>query len=102
MFLGLFPFSVFWLRSAWRIFALKDYSKVALKAGESPDKPHKYAIISGLINLAGGTIFAIVILLILIAGLDYETWTAIVGVTLWLKLLVDFAISRYAHFKWKK
>jgi hypothetical protein len=102
LFIGLFPFSYTWLRNAWKIYVLKDYSKVALKAGKSPDLPRKYAFISGLVSLAGGTVFAIVILLILLTGLKYDTWSAIVGVTLWMKLLADLAISRYAHIKWKK
>jgi len=102
LFIGLFPFSFVWLRNAWKIFVLKDYSRVGLKAGMLPDKPKKYSFVSGLVNLIGGTVFAIVILLIVLTGLKYETWSAIVGVTLWMKLLADFAISRYAHLKWKK
>ncbi len=102
LFLGLFPFSIVWLRNAWKIFFLKDYSHVGLKSGKSPDNPRKYAFISGLVNLIGGIVFAVVILLILITGLKYETWSAIVGVTLWMKLLADFAISRFAHLKWNK
>lgn len=102
MFVGLFPFSYIWLRNAWKIFVLRDYSRVGLKAGKPPGEPHKYAIITGLVNLTGGIIFAKVILLIILIGLTYETWSAIVGVTLWMKLLADFAISRYAHFQWKK
>ncbi len=81
---------------------MRDYSRVGLKAGKSPDKPQKYAFISGMVNLIGGAIFAIVIVLIFLTGLEYETWSAIVGVTLWMKLLADFAISRYAHLKLKK
>ena len=102
LFIGLFPFSFFWLRKAWKIFILKDYSQVALKAGKTPDDPQKFALLSGLISLIGGVVFAIVIILILMNGLKYDTWSAIVGVTIWMKLLADFAISRYAHFKWKK
>ncbi|MBM4400229.1 MAG: hypothetical protein FJ041_07885 [Candidatus Cloacimonetes bacterium] len=102
LFIGLFPFSFFWLRNAWKIFVLKEYANVALKGGKSPDEPHKYAFLCGLVNLLGGLVFAIVIVLILLMGLHYDTWSAIVGVTLWMKLLADLAISRYAHMKWKK
>jgi len=81
---------------------MKDYSRVALKRGKLPDNPHKYALISGLVSAIGGAIFVVVILLIFMAGLSYDTWSAIIGVTMWMKLLADFAISRYAHLKWKK
>jgi len=102
LFIGLFPFSFVWLRNAWNIFVLRDYSHIGLKAGKSPDKPRNYAFISGLVNLIGGAVFAMVILLILLLGLKYDTWSAIVGVTLWMKLLADLAISRHAHIKWKR
>lgn len=101
MFLGLFPISYFWLRRAWRIIRLKDYSYVALKKGEPPKNPEKYAPYSGGINLIAGLIFASVIILIIAAALPYETWSAIVGVTLWMKIFADFIISRLAHFKKK-
>ena len=32
----------------------------------------------------------------------YETWTAIVGSTIWIKFILDFALSRQAHSKMKK
>ena len=102
MFLGLFPFSFYWLRSAWKIFFKKNISHVALKKGKPPVNQKKYAPISGSISLIGGLIFLIVIFLIIAAGLHYDTWSAIVGVTLWMKLFGDFALSRYAHMTWKK
>ena len=41
--------------------------------------------------------------LVLTASLDYATWTAMAGSTIWLKLIADFALSRHAHpFAWKK
>lgn len=102
MFLGLFPFSFFWLKSAWKIFIKKDFSHVALKGGKPPLNQKKYAWLSGMISLFAGFIFAAVVVMIIFIGLDYEIWSAIVGITLWMKLFVDFAISRFAHMKWKK
>ena len=95
----LFPFSFFWLRKAWRILVVKDYSQVAAKLGKSPENPQKYALTAGLINLIAGGIFLAVILLIIFTGLHYDSWTAIVGVTLWMKILADFALSRFAHMQ---
>lgn len=99
MFLGLFPVCFFWLRRAWKIGIKKDYSFVALKKGLPPANPEKYAFWSITFNLIPGLIFAAVILLVLITGLEYETWTAVVGMTLWMKLILDFIVSRHAHMK---
>ncbi len=102
MFLGLFPFAYFWLKRAWGILIKKDYSHVALKKGMSPDNPRKFAFITGIISLIAGIIFFMVILLILVAGLDYDIWSAVVGVTFWMKIFLNFAISRYAHMNWRR
>ena len=56
LFLALFPMAFFWLRRAWRIFIKRDYSEVALKRGEAPPNPEKWAPVTGTVNLlAGGT-----------------------------------------------
>lgn len=102
MFIGLFPISFFWLRRAWIIWKKKDYSYVALKKGLPPKDPKKYAIYSLIINLAAGLIFAIVIILIVAVGMEYNDWTAIAGVTLWMKFLAEFILSRKAHMHAKK
>lgn len=97
MFLGLFPLAFFWLRRAWLIGKKKDYSIVALKKGLPPKEPKRYAKYAIAINLIGGLTFVIVILLVVIAGLEYKQWTAVAGSTLWMKFLADFALSRKAH-----
>ena len=102
LFLGLFPISFFWLRKAWLIGIKKDYSHVALKKGLPPKNPKKYAPYAVAINLLGGLVLFIVILLIIIAGLHYDTWTAIVGPTIWMKFIADFILSRQAHLMQKK
>lgn len=102
MFIGLFPISIYWLRRAWLIGVRKNYSFVALKRGVPPKDPNKYVKYSFGTNLIAGLIFALVILLIVLALIDYEQWTAIVGVTLWMKLFADFIISRHAHSKRRK
>lgn len=101
MFLGLFPISFFWLRRAWKIIKHKDYSFVALKKGEPPKNPEKFAPYSAAINLIAGSIFALVIFLIFAIGLPYDIWSAIVGTTLWIKIFADFFLSRLAHYKRK-
>lgn len=101
MFIGLFPLSFFWLRRAYLIGIKKDYSFVALKRGLPPENPQKYAIYSLGLNLISGSIVAVVVLLIIITGLHYDTWTAIVGTTLWVKLFIGFILSRQAHIKRK-
>jgi len=106
LFLALFPMAFFWLRRAWRIFIKRDYSEVALKRGEPPKNPQKWAPFTGLTNLVAGGVAAWVILgvpLWIAAGIKlgpfvhFDSWIAIVGVTLWMKIFIDYIISRQAH-----
>ncbi len=57
-------------------------------------------------NLMAGFIFLTVFFLVLIFGLEYGIWTAIVGVTFWMKIILDLNVSMYAHkvgfFSFKK
>ena len=43
LFLALFPMAFIWLRRAYRIFIKKNYAEVALKRGEAPPNPAKWA-----------------------------------------------------------
>ena len=97
LFLALFPMAFFWLRRAYRIFIKKDYSEVALKRGEAPADPKKWAPATGIINLAAGGTALVTIIGVLLALMPYKTWSAIAGVTLWFKVFADYIISRQAH-----
>ncbi len=97
LFIGLFPVSFFWIRRAWKIIFNKDYSYVALKRGKPPVNAEKYAPFSAGINMIAGVVFAGVILCIVIGGLEYNKWTAIIGTTIWFKIFADFILSRHAH-----
>lgn len=97
LFLALFPITFFWLRRAWRILIGKDFSEVALKYGKSPDNPARFAPYAAAINLICGGITAFVIVGVLTASFEYDTWTAIAGSTIWLKFMLDFALSRHAN-----
>ena len=103
LFLALFPMAFFWLRRAWRIAVRHDFSELALKRGPPPAQAEKYAPYCAAINLLAGVVALTVIGGVLTARLDYATWTAMAGSTIWLKLIADFALSRHAHpFAWKK
>lgn len=97
LFLALFPIAFFWLRRAWRVLVRKDYSEVALKRGESPATPEKFAPYTAAINLLGGLIVIGTILGVVTGSLAYETWSAIAGSTLWMKFIFDYILSRHAH-----
>ena len=103
LFLALFPMAFIWLRGAYRIFIKKDYSNVAVKGGEPPANPEKYAPYAGLICLAAGSSAVLAILGVVTALLDYKTWSAMAGVTIWMKVFADFILNRQAHpFKFGK
>jgi len=104
LFFALAPIAFFWGRRAYRIFIKKDYSEVALKKGESPANPKKWAPYVGIINLTGALICAVVFLnfplYIMGYGLfehHYNNWSAIAGSTIWMKLIIDFIIRQQAH-----
>jgi hypothetical protein len=97
LYLALFPAAFFWLRRSWRIFVKRDYSEVALKRGESPPNPKRWAPYSGLSNLAAGSIAVWLIVTIPLGLYTFSKWIEIAGLTLWGKILLDYIISRQAH-----
>lgn len=97
LFLALFPMAFIWLRRAWRIFVKHDYSEVALKRGESPPNPKKWAPATGIVNLVAGGTALVTIICVILALFPYKTWSSIAGVTLWMKIFADFIVSRQAH-----
>lgn len=97
LFLALFPMAFFWLRRAWRITFKRDFSEVALKRGEPPANPEKYAPYEAMINLVAGSVAVSVIVGVFAGQLAYDTWTAIAGSTIWCKFFASFALSRQAH-----
>lgn len=97
LFLALFPMAFFWLRRAWRIFIKGDYSEVALKRGELPPNPKRWAPVAGLANFAAGAVTVGVIVGVALGRLAFDSWIAIAGSTIWIKIFADFIISRQAH-----
>jgi small-conductance mechanosensitive channel len=97
LFLALFPMAFFWLRRAWRILVRRDFSEVALKGGEPPPDAARWAPWTMVINGVAGVVAVFVIIGVVAAALPYEVWSAVAGSTIWVKLLLDFALSRHAH-----
>ena len=97
LYLALFPMAFFWFRRAWRIVVKRDFSEVAIRRGESPPNPEKYAPYAMVINLIAGVVAAVVIVSVALGQLDYNTWTAMAGSTIWCKFFLSFALSRQAH-----
>ena len=97
LFLALFPIAFYWLRRVWRIIVRRDYSEVALKKGVPPVNPEKFAPYTAAVNLIAGIIVVFVILGVLAGAMEYETWTALAGSTIWMKFIFDFIVSRQAH-----
>ena len=97
LYLALFPMAFFWFRRAWRIVVKRDFSEVALKRGLPPPNAEKFAPFEMIINLIAGTVATVVIVSVALGQLDYNTWTAIAGSTIWCKFFLSFALSRQAH-----
>ena len=97
LFLALFPIAFFWLRRVWRIIIKRDWSEVALKRGLPPTNPEKFAPYAAAINFVAGIIILFVIVGVIAGAMEYDTWTAIAGSTLWMKFIFDFILSRQAH-----
>ncbi len=97
LYLALFPMAFFWFRRAWRIVVQRDFSEVAVKRGESPPHPEKYAPYTVAINLVAAIVVTTVIVTVAFGMFDYNTWSAIAGSTIWCKFFLDFALSRQAH-----
>ena len=97
LFIALFPIAFIWLRRAWRIIVKRDFSEVALKRGASPPDPQRYALTASLINLIGGALIVCAIGLVLVGQAEYDVWSALAGVTIWCKVIFDFALGRHAH-----
>ena len=97
LFLALFPIAFFWLRRAWRILVRHDYSEVATKRGEAPANPKKFAPYAAGLNLIAGCIAVWVIVSVVLGAMEYQTWSAVAGMTIWLKFIADFILSRHAH-----
>ena len=97
LFLALFPIAFFWFRRAWRILFKRDFLEVALKGGMPPANPSRYAPFTLAINLIGGVVIVFTIFGIVTGSMDFDTWTATAGVTIWMKFFADFALGRHAH-----
>jgi hypothetical protein len=102
LFLALFPITFYWTRNAWRILYQRDYSHVALKRGEPPSNPEKFAPYAAAINLTGAAIVVYVIFGVVSATMAYSTWSAVAGSTIWMKIIFDFILSRHAHMAYGK
>lgn len=99
LFIALFPIAFYWYRRAWKILVKKDLSEVALKSGVSPKNPQKFALPSALINLIAAGLVTLAILGVLSGEMAYETWSALAGSTIWMKIIFDFIIRRHAHME---
>ncbi|MGA1694249.1 MAG: hypothetical protein ACO38B_05020 [Burkholderiaceae bacterium] len=101
LFIALFPITYFWSRAAYKILIKRDVSDVALKHGEPPENQAKFAPFSAVVNLVGAGILGWVIFGIIFAGMPFDSWTAVAGSTIWMKMILDFLLRRHAHFKVK-
>lgn len=96
---GLFPISYFWFRNAYKIAVQKDLSRVALKGGDPPENPAKWAPFVALLNFAaaGALVWAVIGALPIAYIYPFEKWSGIAAVTIWFKIFGDYIIKMHAH-----
>ena len=75
------------------------FREVTLKGGMPPPNPERYAPYTLAINLIGGGVIVFVIPGIVTGSMDFDTWTASAGATIWMKFFLDFALGRHAHLE---
>jgi len=97
LFIALFPITFVWYRDAWRIAVKQDFSKVAVRKGVPAPNPAKFAPYVMVLNLIAATVVLGVIIGVLSASLPKDDWTAIAGSTIWIKLILNWSITRHAH-----
>ena len=102
LFIALFPIQFFWYRRAYRIFIKRDFSEVALKNGEPPENPERFAPFSGSVNLIAAALITYTVFGIIVQAMPFDTWSAIAGSTIWMKMIMDFVLRRHAHTKFNK
>ena len=56
-----------------------------------------FIALSCVLIIAAGIIIVFVIFGVVSASLEYETWSAIAGSTIWMKFIFDYILSRQAH-----
>lgn len=96
IYLALYVLAFMWLRRAWRIIVKKDFSEVALKRGQPPKDPQKYAPYTAAVNLIAGGVAGATAIGVFAVPLPFDTWTALGGSTLWMKIFADYIVSRQA------
>lgn len=97
LFLAVFPMAFIWLRRAFKIFVKKNYSEVALKRGNPPANPKKWALLVGMVNLIAGGVCVWTIITVLFGLAPYSEWSAMAGITIWGKIFADWIIRIQAH-----
>jgi hypothetical protein len=102
LFIALFPIQFFWYRHAYRIFIKRDFSEVALKNGESPDNPERFGPFAGTVNLIAAALISYTVFGVVVQAMPFDTWSAIAGSTIWMKMIMDFVLRRHAHTKFNK
>lgn len=70
-----------------------------IEQGVPPDEPAKWAPYEMAIKPGGRVDHCVVDCVHLLGHLEYETWSAIGGVTVWCKFFASFGLSRQAHLK---
>lgn len=97
LFTPLFYLAFVWYRNAYNIFVKKDYSGVAIKGGQLPKNPKKWAPFVGILDLGAAGAITWAILGVVVFAYPMMRWSSIAGVTIWFKIFGDFIIKNHAH-----
>ncbi|PPE69109.1 hypothetical protein IS481_02470 [Caldimonas thermodepolymerans] len=85
------------LKRAWTIIVRRNFAEVAVRRGQPPRDPERWAPYAAGIHLVCGALMTGAVLAALLGLAPYATWTGTIGLTLWGYLLALHLLARAAH-----
>lgn len=86
-------------RRAWTILVKRNFAEVAVRRGEAPADPERWAPYAAVIHLVAGAVVSAAVLAALLGWAPFETWSSAIGLTLWTYLFALHMLARRAHVR---
>ncbi|WP_119153855.1 hypothetical protein [Caldimonas tepidiphila] len=89
-------------RRAWTILVRRNFAEVAVRQGQAPADPARWAPYAAVIHLVAGAVVLASVLAALLGLAPFSTWSSTVGLTLWIYLFALHLLARRAHVQGKR